>query len=150
MKKKKIYFEWEFAERHNFYKPCSAFLQHCERVSIDLPTGMANFKAQASQCRCPLLQHILVGTQLPADSLGQLWSNVLVWSGSANKLSMILNIIKHDYVISFDNLSQQFSLDLVSVTEFPEDCILQVEVIIDIHMNLNTNEPADLIDQFRD
>ena len=51
---------------------------------------------------------------------------------------------------SFDNLSTCFSLDLVSVTEFPEDFNLEVEVNIDIHMNSRTTRPADLIDQFKE
>ena len=50
----------------------------------------------------------------------------------------------------YNSLSKYFSLDLVSVTEVPEDCILQVEVNITIHMNFNSNRPADLIDQFKE
>ena len=52
--------------------------------------------------------------------------------------------------MSYTNWSKYFSLDLVSVTECPEDRILQVEVNIDIHMNPKTNRPADLIDQFKE
>ena len=49
-----------------------------------------------------------------------------------------------------NNLSNYFSLDLDSVTEISEDCILQVEVIIGIDMSSDTNRAADLIDQFKE
>ena len=49
-----------------------------------------------------------------------------------------------------DHLSKCFSLDLVSVTEYPEDRNLQVEVIIEIDLNTDTERAANLIIQFRE
>ena len=47
-------------------------------------------------------------------------------------------------------MSKCFSLDLVSVTEYPEDRNLQVEVIIEIDLNTDTERAANLIIQFRE
>ena len=48
------------------------------------------------------------------------------------------------------NLSTYFSLGIISVTELPEDRNLQVQVIIDIHLNPDSNRPAELMDQFKE
>ena len=45
-------------------------------------------------------------------------------------------------------MSKCFSLDLVSVTEYPEDRNLQVEVIIEIDLQTDTERAANLIYQF--